>query len=97
MWGGGSKMKILAFSTKLNQISYTYSVDLQKAENIKINHPKCGAGSKMKILALSAKLNQISDTYSVGPQKARNAKTKHPKFGGGSKNENLGPCTKHLP
>ena len=28
-------MKILALSTKLNQISYTYSVDLQKARNAK--------------------------------------------------------------
>ena len=33
--GGGSKMKILALLTKLNQIPYTYSVDPQKARNAK--------------------------------------------------------------
>ena len=46
-WGAGggvSKMKILALSTKLNQISYTYAVDPQKARNQKINHPKWEEG-----------------------------------------------------
>ena len=42
----GSKIKILARSTKLNQILYTYSGDPQKAINAKITHPKWG-GSKM--------------------------------------------------
>ena len=49
-------MEILALSTKLNQISYTYSVDPQKARNAKTNHPKWGGGSKMKILVCT-KLN----------------------------------------
>ena len=44
--GGRSKMRILALSTKLNQISYTYSVDPQKARNEQTNHPKGGGGVK---------------------------------------------------
>ena len=44
--GGGSKIKILALSAKLNQILYTYSVDPQKARNAKTNHQKWGGGIK---------------------------------------------------
>ena len=33
-------MQILALSTKLNQILYTYSVGLRKARNAKTYHPK---------------------------------------------------------
>ena len=43
---GGSKMKILALWTKLNQISYTNSVGPQKARNAKTNHPKWGGRFK---------------------------------------------------
>ena len=50
--GGGSKIKILARWTKLNQILYTYSVGPQKTRDTKSNHPKWGGGSKIKILAL---------------------------------------------
>ena len=39
-------MKILALSTKLNQILYTYSVGPQKAGNAKTNHPKWGGKNK---------------------------------------------------
>ena len=34
-WGWGSKMKILALSTKLNQILFTNSVNPQEARNAK--------------------------------------------------------------
>ena len=44
--GGGSKIKILALWTKLNQILYTYFVDPQMARNAKNNHPKWGGGKK---------------------------------------------------
>ena len=39
-------MKILVLSTKLNQTSYTYSVDPQKTRNAKTNHPKLGGRFK---------------------------------------------------
>ena len=45
-WGWGSKIKILALLTKLNQILYLYSVDPQKARYAKAYHPKWGRGSK---------------------------------------------------
>ena len=43
---GGSKMKVLARWTKLNQILYTYSVGPLKARNGITNHPKWGEGQK---------------------------------------------------
>ena len=44
--GKGSKKKILARWTKLNQILYTYSVVPQKARNAKTNDRKWGGGGQ---------------------------------------------------
>ena len=65
--GGRSKIKILALSTKLNQILYTSSVDPQNATNIKTNHPKWRGVKNWKSRSFRPNSTNILYTYSVDP------------------------------